>query len=37
MSSVGANELASSITISDRKLHAGMVHLDYIGPAWAWP
>ena len=28
MSSVGANELASSITISDRKLHAGMVHLD---------
>ena len=32
MSSVGANELASSIAISDRKLHAGMVDLDPTGP-----
>ena len=28
MSSVGANELASSITINDRKLHAGTVDQD---------
>ena len=28
MSSVEANKLASSIAISDRKLHAGMVDLD---------
>ena len=28
MSSVGANKLASSIAISDRRLHAGMVDLD---------
>ena len=32
MNSVGANELASSITISDRKLPAGMVDLDPTGP-----
>ena len=28
MNSVGANELARSIAISDRKLHVGMVDLD---------
>ena len=32
MSSVGANELVSSITISDRKLHAVRVDLDLTGP-----
>ena len=32
MSSVGANDLTSSIVISDRKLHAGMVDLDPTGP-----
>ena len=32
MSSLGANELTSSIAISDRKLHAGMVDQDPTGP-----
>ena len=32
MSSVGANKLASSIAISDQKLHAGMVDLDPTRP-----
>ena len=31
MSSLGANELTSSIAISDRKLHAGMVDQDPTG------
>ena len=32
LSSVGANKLASSNAISDRKLHSGMVDLDPTGP-----